>query len=518
MPTPTLHSQAVTSISEINTDALLLPVFSKDEGYQLSPLGNAINDATADLITKELDYNSHLKWTVGETRIVNLTQVDGTPLKYAVLCGIGDASKADMMSIRRGLAAGFKNAKQQGIKSLSGFIEMVDGCDLTAHQLGQSLSEAAVLSTYTFTKHNTKPSDLPELTIELGCFNTCHDGAKSGLETGLILAEATNIARDFVFDSANYITPNTLKDFAVNELGKAGNQTVNVLNLDDIQAKGMGAFYSVAKGSDEDAYLVHAQYTPKKIKAIKKVALVGKGITFDSGGLSLKPSKNMELMKLDMAGSAAVLGAMYGLRKLQEAGIEVPIQVDGYVGLCENMPSGRASKPGDIVTTLANKTVEINNTDAEGRLVLIDVLTHAQQTSDPDEIIDLATLTGAAIVALGHAAAAIVNREKDNTFREAIMATGKTEGELFWPLPMLDDFKESLKSDVADLINAGSKGQAGTASAGLFLSEFVDEHRTWAHLDIAGPAYTSSDKPEVPKGATGFGVRTLLSYLLSHCK
>lgn len=518
MPTPTLHSQAITTIADITTDGVLIPVFATEGNYQLTPLGNAVNDGANGILVNELDYNSHVKWSVGETRLINITGAEKPSIKYAVLCGMGDITKADMMSVRRGLAAGFKCAQQQGIKSISGLIETIDSLALSANQLGQCLSEAAVLSTYAFTKHNTKPCDLPEFAIELGCFNTCHEGAKPGLETGLILAEATNIARDFVFDSANYTTPNTLKDFAVNELGKAGNQTVNVLNLDDIKAKGMGAFYSVAKGSDEDAYLVHAQYTPKKIKAIKKVALVGKGITFDSGGLSLKPSKSMELMKLDMAGSAAVLGAMYGLRKLQEAGIEVPIQVDGYVGLCENMPSGRASKPGDIVTTLAGKTVEINNTDAEGRLVLIDVLTHAQQTSEPDEIIDLATLTGAAIVALGHAAAAIVNREKDNTFREAIMATGKTEGELFWPLPMLDDFKESLKSDVADLINAGSKGQAGTASAGLFLSEFVDEHRTWAHLDIAGPAYTSSDKPEVPKGATGFGVRTLLSYLLSHCK
>ncbi len=219
-------------------------------------------------------------------------------------------------------------------------------------------------------------------------------------------------------------------------------------------------------------------------------------------------------MKLDMAGAAAVLGTMHGLAELRKNGVEVPLQVDGFIALCENMPNGHASKPGDIVTTLDGKTVEINNTDAEGRLILIDTLTYAQQQVDPDEIIDLATLTGAAIAALGHACAAVITPQQD--FATAIIDAGYAAGEQFWPLPLLPDYKESLKSDVADLINAGSRGQAGTASAGMFLQQFIDSNRRWAHLDIAGPAYTTKSEPEAPKGATGFGVRTLMHYLLSH--
>lgn len=518
MPNVTYLEQPISNFADVSADALLVPVFSEDgNGQWVSPLTTALDNALDGLLTDELAYHGNKKWHVGDSLAL---RVIGQPFRTVMLCGFGRQDKVTLSGMRRGWAAGVNAAEKAGIRSAMALVEVLEPLALTVHQLASSLAEAALLSTYRFTRRRTEASLTPVSlnAITLGCYQTCQPGAKQGFQQGVISGEATNVARDWVFDSANHVTPTALKTFAETTLGKDGGQTVSVLTLDELNDKGMGAFYSVGKGSDEPGYLVHAQYMPKTMAPKKRIALVGKGITFDSGGLSLKPSKSMELMKLDMAGAAAVLATMAGLAKLQAAGIEIPVQVDGFVGLCENMPSARASKPGDIVTTLAGKTVEINNTDAEGRLVLIDVLTHAQQTVDPDEIIDLATLTGAAITALGHAAAAIVSREKDHDFQAAVIDSGAQAGETFWPLPLLDDYKESLKSDVADFINAGSKGQAGTASAGMFLSEFVDEHRGWAHLDIAGPAYTHADKPEIPKGATGFGVRTLLHYLLSHAQ
>jgi leucyl aminopeptidase len=189
----------------------------------------------------------------------------------------------------------------------------------------------------------------------------------------------------------------------------------------------------------------------------------------------------------------------------------LPIQVDCFVPTCENMPSGCATKPGDIVTSLNGKTIEINNTDAEGRLVLCDALTYAQKEVNPDELLDLATLTGACVVALGKAAAGIMGTNEDLIDR--LRKAGEAGGEKLWPLPLYDEYKSYLKSDVADLINAGAKGEAGSSAGGMFLKEFVDKNRAWSHLDIAGPAWVTSDTPEVPKGATGFGVRTLLYYL-----
>jgi leucyl aminopeptidase len=305
-----------------------------------------------------------------------------------------------------------------------------------------------------------------------------------------------------VNDSANYVTPDFLKTQAEAIPGL----TCKVLNSKQIQAQGMGAFALVAQGSEQPAYLIHLSYQPKG-KVERKIALVGKGITFDSGGLSLKPSASMETMKMDMAGAAVVLATMKTIAELQD----LPIRVDAFIPTCENMPSGGSSKPGDIVTAMNGKTIEVNNTDAEGRLILCDALTYAQQQVDPDELIDLATLTGACIVALGKAAAGIMGT--DDALIDRLRKAGEAGGEKLWPLPLYDEYKSFLKSDVADLINSGAKGEAGSSAGGMFLKEFVDKNRAWCHLDIAGPAWLTAEQPEIPKGGTGFGVRTLLYYL-----
>jgi leucyl aminopeptidase len=327
---------------------------------------------------------------------------------------------------------------------------------------------------------------------------------ETGIRQGRFISDATCMARDWIFDSANHVTPSVLADAAQQLVSDT--LTCRVYEADEIKAKGMGAFWSVGRGSKEPMKLIHLRYTPKGVSS-KKVALVGKGITFDSGGLSLKPATAMELMKTDMTGAAVVISVMKAIS--QWGGLDV--QVDAVAPCCENMPSGDANRPGDIVTAMNGKTIEINNTDAEGRLILADALVFAQQEAKPDELIDLATLTGACITALGKEASGIMG--SDDGLMAAIRSAGTVAGERFWPLPLFDEFKDMLKSDVADLINAGSKGQAGSSAGGMFLREFVEPGQAWVHLDVAGPSYTDRDIPEVPKGATGVGVRTLLYYL-----
>ncbi|MCA9842970.1 MAG: leucyl aminopeptidase, partial [Cyanobacteria bacterium HKST-UBA03] len=283
--------------------------------------------------------------------------------------------------------------------------------------------------------------------------------------------------------------------------------SVKVYNQEDIEAFQMGSFLSVAKGSVEPPRFVHLTYTPPSGKARKKVAVVGKGITFDSGGISLKTNDWIEVMKMDMGGAAAVIG----LFKALSARDDLDVEVHGFVPTCENMPSGGANKPGDIVTSMSGQTIEINNTDAEGRLILNDAMTYAQRHVKPDELIDLATLTGACLIALGYAASGIMGT--DQPLIEQLRAAGDRAGEKLWQLPLYDEYETFLKSDVADLKNAGNDRQAGSSAAGTFLKAFVEEGQKWAHIDIAGPAYTKQATPEAPKGATGVGVRTLFYYL-----
>ena len=266
----------------------------------------------------------------------------------------------------------------------------------------------------------------------------------------------------------------------------------------------MGGILGVGAGGAIPPRLLELHYKPA-VKPKKTVALVGKGITFDSGGLSLKPAQNMETMKMDMAGAATVLGVFSAL-----AALKPPVEVWGYMAVAENMPGGRATKPGDILKTYSGKTIEVLNTDAEGRLVLADALAYAA-SKKPDLMIDIATLTGACVVALGSSVSGVLGNS--SRLVQAILKASEASGEKFWEMPLVKEYKEDIKSKVADVKNIGSRrSEAGTIIGGLFLQEFVDS-APWAHLDIAGPAWVDSDQPYCPTGATGHPVRTLLHYL-----
>lgn len=325
--------------------------------------------------------------------------------------------------------------------------------------------------------------------------------ALSGVEEGVLeraqkVAQGVAWARDLVNEPPNVLTPSALAEAALG-LGAHGVE-VGVLDEEAIRALGMGAFLAVAQGSDQPPRFIHLRYRPAGARV--RLDLVGKGITFDSGGYSLKPTESMATMKGDMAGAAAVLGAF-----LAAAALGLPVELRGYIAACENLVSGHAYKLGDILKTLSGKTVEVMNTDAEGRLTLADALAYAQKEG-AERILALSTLTGAAVVALGEEVAALFATEEG--FGQEVQEAARRAGEKVWPLPLEGSYREKLKSPVADLKNVGDR-YGGAIVAALFLAEFVKV--PLVHLDIAGPAFARKAHALGPEGGTGFGVRTILA-------
>lgn len=327
------------------------------------------------------------------------------------------------------------------------------------------------------------------------------DDLHAAARRGEAAAAGVALARDLVNGPPNFVTPGHLAEQA-EAIAKKYGMKARSLGRAELADMGMGAFASVFRGAEEEPRLVVIEHAPKGTEDQKPLVLVGKGITFDTGGISLKPAAKMHEMKGDMAGAAAILGMFEALGRS-----DVPRRVVGVMPCTENMPDGRATRPGDIVTTLSGKTVEILNTDAEGRLVLCDALTWAQREYSPEVVVDLATLTGACVVALGTDVAAVFANDDDLSGR--IRGVGDVVGDRFWPLPLWDMYFENLKSDVADMANVGPR-EGGAVNAALFLKQFVDKGVRWAHLDIAGPAYTAKKSSTCPGGGTGFAVRTLL--------
>ena len=327
--------------------------------------------------------------------------------------------------------------------------------------------------------------------------------AREGLTLGELTAAAVCVARDLVNEPANVVTPTYLADRAA-EIARAGKLEVKVLEREDCEKLGMGAYLGVARGSQEPPKFIHLQYAPGR-RARKRVVVIGKGITFDSGGLDLKSADGMLRMKDDMSGAAAVLGVFHVLPRLR-----LPVEVHGLIAATENMPSGTAQRPGDIVRAMNGLTVEIGNTDAEGRLTLADALAYAAREIKPDEMVDLATLTGAVVIALGQQITGVMGSHDGAVNR--ILGAAAEAGERMWRLPLHDEYKEGLKSDIADLNNISSQRGAGSIVGALFMREFTGGV-PWVHLDIAGTAFSERDWTLGPKGGTGVGVRTLLTYL-----
>jgi leucyl aminopeptidase len=370
----------------------------------------------------------------------------------------------------------------------------------------EAVCEGTLLGGYTFDHYKTKDRDerfgFTGMTLLLPKGANRKDAVAKIVGT-VALCRGVSLARDLVSHPGNVATTGYLADTA-RELATRHKLTCKILEMDELERMGMNALLAVGKGSAEPPRLIVLEYRGAGEK-VRPVVMIGKGITFDSGGISIKPGAGMEEMKTDMAGGAAVLGAMDAA-----AGLGLPVNLVAIIPTAENMPDGRAYKPGDVVTSLSGTTIEITNTDAEGRLVLCDAL-HFAQRYKPAVMIDLATLTGACVVALGHEASGLMGN--DQRLVNALKKAGEMCGERVWELPLWDGYGETMKSDIADLKNAGSR-DGGSITAGWFLKQFVGTTR-WVHLDIAGTAWSDKARPCAPKGATGVGVRLLIEYLRS---
>ena len=420
-----------------------------------------------------------------------------------ILVGLGSASEAGTVELRRAAAAFAKAAARHRRIAFEYPADLaVDPADGA-----RAVAEGLVLGAYRFDAYSSKEDAhrTQGATIVAGDLLRA---MRPGLERGVGVADAVNFARDLVNEPGGSLTPTVFAQRAA-ERAEAAGLGVEVLDEAAIAEAGLGGVLAVNQGSIEPPRLLKLTYEPPVADAagVGTVALVGKGITFDSGGLSLKPAESMMEMKSDMAGAAAVIAAMCALPQ-----VGAPVRVVSFTPMTDNMTGGAAQRPGDIYTAKDGTTVEVLNTDAEGRLILADALVMAAE-EEPEAIVDLATLTGACMVALGAKIAGLMGN--DDEFRQQVADAAEQAGERVWPLPLPADYRPALDSPVADLKNIGGGRFGGALTAGLFLKEFVPDGTPWVHLDIAGPAFQSEGDAESPKGGTGFGVRTLLALLES---
>jgi len=374
--------------------------------------------------------------------------------------------------------------------------------------VSQSVVLGIMLSTYSFLVHKNTTDQKKEHYIEQMTIvgPKAHSGEiEKGMVAGGHITDAVYLSRDLVNEPSSVVTPTYLATIAKKIAKVDGRVTCTVFGKKEMKKMGMNALLGIAQGSVEEPKFIHLSYTVPKAK--KTICLVGKGLTFDSGGLSLKSGDGMETMKIDMAGASTILGIFSIISALH-----IPVNVVGLIGATENMPSGSAIKPGDVVTAMNGKTIEILNTDAEGRVVLADVLSYASRVVKPDVIIDLATLTGACMVALGEEVAGLFS--SSIPLAEQLKTSAEHSGELLWELPLVTEYLPLIKSKVADVRNIAGTRYGGSITAALFLQSFVPDTISWAHMDIAGPAFAEKDAPLTPYGGTGYGVRMLIQYLV----
>ena len=407
------------------------------------------------------------------------------PAKQILAIGLGEETKVDNNIIRESIAKAIRKCIDLKTKTVAIDFD-------TTYNYGAPAVLGAYISNYHFDKYKTKKEHrIKELYLS--------NVDKELVKRSIIIGESMKLTRDLANEPAAFTTPSKLAEIS---LEIEGIQT-EVFNYAKIEELGMGAYLAVAKGSFEAPKFIHMKYIPQNPK--KRIAIIGKGLCFDSGGLDIKPANSMLNMKDDMSGAACIIGVMKAISQLKP-----DVEVHGLIAACENMPSGTSYKPGDILTAMNGKTIEVDNTDAEGRLTLADALCYACKL-DVDEVIDIATLTGACMVALGTAASGIMGNSDELV--KNIIKTGNNVGEKYWELPMMQEYRDNMNSDVADMKNTGTR-YGGASAAGMFLKEFVTDDVKWAHLDVAGTAFLEKPQKEFCKGATGIGVRTLVKYII----
>jgi leucyl aminopeptidase len=494
--------------TSLAADLLALPVFEED----LAAL------AKGPLAALDRALDGHLAAAAKEERFTGkadaslaLHTMGILPAKRILLAGMGRRADGARLAaggfeaLRMSAGAAARAARKAGAARLA--IVLPRGLDPAG--AARAATEGALLGAYQFDRFKSRKADgearsgPSKVTLALDGAAARSRDVKDAVALGRRMAECVAWARDLVNEPPMVCTPSRLAA-AAREIARESGLQVEVSGPKEIERLGMGMFLGVTRGSAEQPRLVRVSWVPRKATRARPVVLVGKAITFDSGGLSLKPTDSMVTMNSDMAGSAAVLAAMQVIAELAP-----PFPVHAVLGACENMPGGRAYKPSDVLRSYSGKTVEITNTDAEGRLVLGDVLAWAVETLKPAAVVDVATLTGACVVALGHTTVGAFG--PDGPVIDAVLAGARAAGEDLWRMPMTESVKENLKSDVADLKNAGERW-GGAISAAHFLKEFVGDV-PWAHLDIAGPSHSGKERGYVAKGGTGVGVRTLVEFV-----
>lgn len=462
-------------------------------------LGGAIGDAVA---------GGDFKGKKGETAVFYTR--GALPARRVLVVGLGPQEKFGLNVVREAAAAAAKRARALGVGSFSTIVHGAGLGGLAAESAAHAVVEGTILGLYRYQELKNEPPDRPDLErltlVHLDAATL--PAVEAGAGTGEIVAEAACLARDLTNRPANYATPEDLAEIALDIAGQFETMSCQVLDEEDADELGMGAFLGVAQGSDEPALFIVMEHNAGR-DDLDTVVLVGKAITFDSGGISIKPGEGMERMRGDMAGGAAVLATMLAVAQLG-----LPLHVVGLVPATENLPSGSAYKPGDVLTALNGKTIEIISTDAEGRLVLADALAYATRF-EPKAVVDLATLTGACVTALGLGVAAGVFSSDDDLLAR-LQAASRASGERIWALPLYDDYMDKIESLTADMTNSGGR-QGGVGSSAIFLKQFTGDY-PWAHLDIAGMSFEErGDSPKRPaylqKGGTGFGVRLLIQFL-----
>lgn len=406
------------------------------------------------------------------------------PATYILALGLGKEQDMDNNVVRENVAKAVKKCIELKAKTVAIDFE-------TDYTYGVSAVIGASIANYHFDKYKTKKEPRISEVYLSGV-------VPESIEVAKVFADSMKLARNLSNEPAAFATPTKLAEIAQ---GIEGIHT-EVFDEAKIKELGMGAYLAVAQGSVQPPKFIHMKYTVDNPK--RRIAIIGKGLCFDSGGLDIKPPSSMLTMRDDMSGAACILAVMKALNKLKPN-----VEVHGIIAACENMPSGSSYKPGDILTAKNGKTIEVDNTDAEGRLTLADALCYACELG-VDEVVDIATLTGACMVALGTVASGIMGN--DDEFVDNLIKIGSYSGEKYWKLPMWQEYRDNMNSDIADMKNTGTRN-GGASAAGMFLKEFVTDNVKWAHIDIAGTAFLDKPQKEFSKGATGAGVRTLLNYI-----
>jgi leucyl aminopeptidase len=475
----------------VKADAVVIGVAKGPKGLVLAPGSDAVAAAFGKKLLPTL---AALGATGARDEITRTATLGALAAPVLVAVGLGDAAKAYPHERLRRAAGG-------AVRALAGTGSVALALPAADPECVRAVAEGALLGAYSFTQFRVSSLEKAKPPVAKVVVVTSLDGAKAITKRAAVVARAVHLARDLVNTPPSHLHPAELAAAAVTEAERVG-VTAEVLDEKALKKGGYGGIIGVGQGSNHPPRLVHLSYAPKG--ASTTVALVGKGITFDSGGISIKPAAGMETMKSDMGGAAAVIATVAAAAEL---GLKV--RVEAWVPMAENMPSGSAIRPSDVLTMRSGTKIEVNNTDAEGRLILADAMARAGEDR-PDLLLDVATLTGAQLVALGSRTAAVMG---EDALRGDVVEAAEAAGEAMWPMPLPEDLRKGLDSEVADMVNTPPR-EGGMLSAGLFLQEFVADGVRWAHLDIAGPAY--NDGPGygyVAPGGTGMAVRTLVELL-----